>query len=52
MNVLLGTPDTSLSGLSTLTVLSVDRSGPVALPVASLVGINIGRNLRSKDKLV
>ena len=41
----LGTPDTSLSGLKTLTVLSMDRSGPDAFPVVSSVGINIGRYL-------
>ena len=41
----LGTPDTSFRGLNTLTVLSVDRSGPDAFPVCSSVGINIGRYL-------
>ena len=41
----LGTPDTSFSGLNTLTVLSVDKSGPDAFPVLSSVGINIGRYL-------
>ncbi len=41
----LGTPDTSFSGLNTLTVLSVDKSGPDAFPVLSSVGISIGRYL-------
>ena len=42
---LLGTPDTSLRGLRTLKVLSMDRSGPAAFP-SSDFGINIGRNLK------
>ena len=41
---LLETPETSLSGLRTRTVLRVDRSGPVAFPSSDL-GISIGRNL-------
>ena len=41
----LGTPDTSFRGLSTLTVLRVDKSGPDAFPVCSSVGINIGKYL-------
>ena len=39
----LGTPETSLSGLSTLNVLRVDKS--IFGAPSSVVGSNIGRNL-------
>ena len=47
---LLGTPETSLSGRSTLKVRRVDRSGPVVLPPSDF-GIRIGRNLKNHDSL-
>ena len=42
----LGTPDTNLSGLSTLKVRKVERSRPLCFPWVSSsdFGINMGRN--------
>ena len=43
---ILGTPDTSLSGLRTRNVLNIARSGPAAFP-SSDFGISIGKNLKN-----
>ena len=44
---LLGTPETSFKGLSTLKVLRVDKSGP--LSPSSEAGIKYGRKLQGKN---
>ena len=46
---LLGTPETSLRGLSTLNVLRVDRSS--LAPPSSVFGSSIGRNLVTSAEL-
>ena len=46
---LLGTPETSLRGLSTLNVLRVDKSS--LAPPSSVFGSSIGRNLGTRAEL-